>query len=194
MDIFELAEHNQRTAWEVLEETGIILAWESIGATVNLVGSLKTGLLMKRRNIDIHIYSQTLDISESFSVIQNMAHKSIFKDILYKNLINIKEERIEWHVKYEDKEHNIWDLDMIHIKKGSKYDGASERVTDSIIKQLTPDIRQTILQVKYDLPSDVSIPGIEIYQAVFDGEVKSYAQLEEWRKNNPLRSSMDWLP
>ena len=62
------------------------------------------------------------------------------------------------------------------------------------IKQLTPDIRQTILQVKYDLPSDVSIPGIEIYQAVFDGEVKSYAQLEEWRKNNPLRSSMDWLP
>ena len=194
MDIFELAEHNQRTAWEVLEETGIILAWESIGATVNLVGSLKTGLLMKRRNIDIHIYSQTLDISESFSVIQNMAHKSIFKEILYKNLINIKEERIEWHVKYEDKEHNIWDLDMIHIKKGSKYDGASERVTDSIIKQLTPDIRQTILQVKYDLPSDVSIPGIEIYQAVFDGEVKSYAQLEEWRKNNPLRSSMDWLP
>lgn len=194
MDIFELAEHHQRTAWEVLEETGIILAWESIGATVNLVGSLKTGLLMKRRNIDIHIYSQTLDISESFSVIQNMAHKSIFKEILYKNLINIKEERIEWHVKYEDKEHNIWDLDMIHIKKGSKYDGASERVTDSIIKQLTPDIRQTILQVKYDLPSDVSIPGIEIYQAVFDGEVKSYAQLEEWRKNNPLRSSMDWLP
>lgn len=194
MDIFELAEHNQRTAWEVLEETGIILAWESIGATVNLVGSLKTGLLMKRRNIDIHIYSQTLDISESFSVIQNMAHKSIFKEILYKNLINTKEERIEWHVKYEDKEHNIWDLDMIHIKKGSKYDGASERVTDSIIKQLTPDIRQTILQVKYDLPSDVSIPGIEIYQAVFDGEVKSYAQLEEWRKNNPLRSSMDWLP
>lgn len=194
MDIFELAEHHQRTAWEVLEETGIILAWESIGATVNLVGSLKTGLLMKRRNIDIHIYSQTLDISESFSVIQNMAHKSIFKEILYKNLINTKEERIEWHVKYEDKEHNIWDLDMIHIKKGSKYDGASERVTDSIIKQLTPDIRQTILQVKYDLPSDVSIPGIEIYQAVFDGEVKSYAQLEEWRKNNPLRSSMDWLP
>lgn len=194
MDIFELAEHNQRTAWEVLEETGIILAWESIGATVNLVGSLKTGLLMKRRNIDIHIYSQTLDISESFSVIQNMAHKSIFKEILYKNLINTKEERIEWHVKYEDKEHNIWDLDMIHIKKGSKYDGASERVTDSIIKQLTPDIRQTILQVKYDLPSDVSIPEIEIYHAVFDGEVKSYAQLEEWRKNNPLRSSMDWLP
>ena len=54
MDILELALHNQQTAWKVLEHTGIIRAWERIGATVHLVGSLKSGLLAKSRDIDLH--------------------------------------------------------------------------------------------------------------------------------------------
>lgn len=47
MDILELALHNQQTAWNILEHTGIIPAWERIGATVHLVGSLKSGLLAR---------------------------------------------------------------------------------------------------------------------------------------------------
>ena len=34
MDILELALYNQQTAWKILEHTGIIPAWERIGATV----------------------------------------------------------------------------------------------------------------------------------------------------------------
>lgn len=45
MDIHELARQNQQSAWKVLEDTCIIEAWERIGATVRLVGSLRTGLL-----------------------------------------------------------------------------------------------------------------------------------------------------
>ena len=45
MDIHELARQNQQSAWKVLEDTCIIEAWERIGATVHLVGSLRTGLL-----------------------------------------------------------------------------------------------------------------------------------------------------
>ena len=48
MDIHELARQNQQSAWKVLEDTCIIEAWERIGATVRLVGSLRTGLLVKR--------------------------------------------------------------------------------------------------------------------------------------------------
>ena len=55
MDIHELARQNQQSAWKVLEDTRIIEAWERIGATVHLVGSLRTGLLAKSRDIDIHI-------------------------------------------------------------------------------------------------------------------------------------------
>ena len=60
MDIIELAEQNQQNAWKLLDETGIIPAWERIGATVHLVGSLKSGLLMKSRDIDLHIYTGKL--------------------------------------------------------------------------------------------------------------------------------------
>ena len=144
MDILELALHNQQTAWNILEHTGIIPAWERIGATVHLVGSLKSGLLAKSRDIDLHIYT--------------------------------------------------WKFDMIHIRKGSKYDGVVEKVTAAITNQLTPEIKNTILQIKFDVPDGIQIPGIEIYHAVFVGGVRNYEELEQWRKTNPLTNSLDWLP
>lgn len=194
MDILTLAEQNQQTAWKILEDTRIIQAWERIGATVNIVGSLKSGLLMKSRDIDMHIYTDNLDISESFAVMQGLTERLPFKEIQYKNLIGTEEECIEWHALYKNEDKNIWKFDMIHIRKGSKYDGTVERVTDTIIKQLTPEIRRTILQIKYDVPDGITIPGIEIYHAVFSGNVKTYEKLEQWRKTNPLTNSLDWLP
>lgn len=52
MNILELAKRNQQKAWEIIEDTRIVRIWEGIGAKVNLVGSLRTGLLMKHRDID----------------------------------------------------------------------------------------------------------------------------------------------
>ncbi|NCC99608.1 MAG: phosphoglycerate mutase family protein [Bacteroidia bacterium] len=194
MDIIKLAEQNQQTAWKILEDTSIIQAWKRIGATVNIIGSLKTGLMMKSRDIDMHIYTDKLDIAESFSVMQSLAEKLSFKEITYINGINTEEECIEWHVLYENDDKNVWKFDMIQIRKGSKYDGTVENVTNAIINKLTPDIRQTILQIKYDIPDNLKIPGIEIYHAVFSGKVKTYEELEQWRKTNPLTNSLEWLP
>ena len=174
MDILELALHNQQTAWKILEHTGIIPAWERIGATVHLVGSLKSGLLAKSRDIDLHIYTDTLDIAASFSVMQELAERLSLKEIQFKNLIQTEEECIEWHAIYEDEDMNTWKFDMIHIRKGSKYDGVVEKVTVAITNQLTPEIKNTILQIKFDVPDGIQIPGIEIYHAVFVGGVRSY--------------------
>ena len=166
MDILELALHNQQTAWNILEHTGIIPAWERIGATVHLVGSLKSGLLAKSRDIDLHIYTDTLNIAASFSVMQELAERLSLKEVQFKNLIQTEEECIEWHAIYEDEDMNTWKFDMIH----------------------------TILQIKFDVPDGVQIPGIEIYHAVFVGGVRNYEELEQWRKTNPLTNSLDWLP
>lgn len=194
MDILELAQQNQQAAREILEHCGIIPAWERIGATVYLVGSLASGLLAKNRDIDLHIYTAQLDIAESFSVMQELAQRLPFKEVHYGNLIHTEEECMEWHALYEDRETNLWKFDMIHIRKGSKYDGVVERVTEAVRKRLTPEIRRTILQIKFDVPDGVLIPGIEIYRAVFDGDVRSYAELQQWRKAYPLMNSLDWLP
>lgn len=194
MDILELAKKNQQAAWKVLEDTGIIPAWERIGATVHLVGSLKSGLLAKSKDIDLHIYTDKLDITDSFSVMQELAERLPLKEIQYRNLIHTEEECIEWHALYEDKEMSTWKFDMIHIRKNSKYDGMVERVTSAIRTRLTPEIRKTILQIKFDVPEDILVPGIEIYHAVFVGGVRNYKELERWRKTNPLTDSLEWLP
>ena len=46
MNILELAKRNQQKAWEIIEDTRIVRIWEGIGAKVNLVGSLRTGILI----------------------------------------------------------------------------------------------------------------------------------------------------
>ena len=52
--IFALAEKNQKRAKNIIEETNIINIWKSIGAEINLVGSLRMGLLLKHKDIDFH--------------------------------------------------------------------------------------------------------------------------------------------
>lgn len=194
MDIIKLAEQTQLIALKILEETRIIQEWESIGATVNIVGSIRSGLMMKSKDIDLHIYSDILDIEESFSIMQKLSKRLSFKEILYKNQIHTDEECIEWHAWYEDNQLNLWKFDMIHIRKGSKYDGFVERVTDAIIEKLTPEIREVILNIKFDIPETIIIPSIEIYYAVFSGKVKNYIEFEQWRRDNPMINSLDWQP
>lgn len=194
MDIFKISEYNQELAWEVLEESNIIPIWENIGAKVNIVGSLKTKLLMKNLDIDIHIYTKVLSIRDSFDAIAQIAQNSSFKDIQYKNLIDTEEECIEWHLIYEDRKANLWKFDLIHILMGSKYDGFVENVTDSIVKKLTPETRKAILQIKFDTPNDIKIPSIEIYQAVLSNKIHNYKDFIQWRETNPLINSLEWLP
>jgi hypothetical protein len=125
---------------------------------------------------------------------QGLAERLSFREVHYKNLIQTEEECIEWHAIYEDEDSSTWKFDMIHIRKGSKYDGVVEKVTAAITKRLTPEIKRIILQIKFDMPDSVLISGIEIYHAVFVGGVRNYGELEQWRKTNPLTNSLDWLP
>lgn len=191
--LLKFSEQLQQTAWKLLDDYQIIPLWESIGANVHIVGSLKTGLLI-HKDIDMHIYSDRLSISDSFSVMGKLANRLNLKEVQYKNLIDTEEECIEWHALHEDKYNNIWKFDMIHIRKGSKYDGVVERVADAIGKKLTPELRQTILQIKHDMPKDSIVPGIEVYHAVFTNGVRSYDELQRHRETNPLTNSLDWLP
>ncbi len=194
MDIIKLSENNQKLSWEVLEESNIIPVWESIGAKINIVGSLKTGLMMKSLDIDIHIYTKEISIKDSFDAISQIAQNPSFKEIQYINLIDTEEECIEWYLIYEDKKANLWKFDLIHILMGSKYDGFVENVTDSIINKLTPETKKTILQIKYDIPDDIKIPSIEIYQAVLSNKVSSYKEFIQWRESNSSVNTMEWLP
>ncbi|NDW13479.1 phosphoglycerate mutase family protein [Bacteroides sp. 214] len=193
MDILKYSQEIQKTAFEILENSKLIQLWEAIGAEVYMVGSAKTGLLI-HKDIDIHVYTEKVSVSDSFSVMAKLAERMNLTEIQYKNGLETEEECIEWHALFEDKNKDCWKLDLIHIRKGSMYDGVVEKVTDTIAGKLTPELRKTILQIKYDMPKNALIPGIEVYHAVFTGNVKTYEELLQWRKTNPLTNSLGWMP
>lgn len=193
MGIFELSKQREGQAWRIVKDAELFQLWEGIGGEVHVVGSLKSGLLI-HRDIDIHIYTEKVSIEESFSAMAKLAERLNLTSLQYGNLIDTEEECIEWHALFQDTNDDTWKLDLIHIRKGSMFDGVVEKATHAIKAKLTPEIRQTILQIKYDMPQNKIIPGIEVYRAVFDGKVKTYNELLQWRETNPLIDSLTWMP
>ena len=150
MNILDIAERNQQKAWEIVEKTNIIPIWESIGARINLVGSLRTGLLMKHRDIDFHIYTSTVTLADNFRAMEKLAENESVKRIEYVNLLHTVEACIEWHAWYQNAEGELWQIDMIHIQEGSRYDGYFEKVAERISSVLTDETKEGILRLKYE--------------------------------------------
>lgn len=194
MDYIDIATRNQQKAWKIVEDIRIVPIWESVGAKVNLVGSLKTGLLMKHRDIDFHIYTSPLNLSDSFRAMARLAENTSIKKMECANLLHTVEECIEWHAWYQDAEDELWQIDMIHIRKGSRYDGYFEKVAERISAMMTEEMRMAILKLKYETLETEKIIGIEYYQAVIRDGVRSFPEFEEWRKLHPITGVVEWIP
>ena len=188
-----IANNNLQKAMLIIEKSGVRQTWEAIGATVNQVGSMAMGLLMKHRDIDFHIYTDKLDIAESFEVMKKICVNPAVTRMEYRNLADTEEACLEFHVWFmlDDEE---WQIDMIQILKGSPFDGYFEHVAQRIKAVLTPETRRTILELKYQTPDNEHIMGIEYYQAVIADGVHSYPEFMEWRKTHPANGIISWCP
>ena len=193
-ELFELSRQMRQAASEVLTDLNITEHCKEVGGSLNIVGSLKTDLMLNHHDIDLHFYTSEPMIEKSFSFMKGLAENKAIKDIQYKNLIDTKEECIEWHLWYESEEGITWKLDIIHIRKGSFYDGFFEEVTDKVIQKLTPETKEIILRIKYELGEKSNVPGIQIYHAVLEHGIKNCADFIEWQKENPLDSILEWVP
>ena len=160
MDILDIARKNQQKAWEIIKKINVIPIWEGIGAQINLVGSLRTGLLMKHRDIDFHIYTPSLNLADSFRAMARLAENTSVKKIECVNLLHTIEECIEWHAWYQDSDNTLWQFDMIHIRKGSRYDGYFEKVAERISSVLTDETKRAILQLLYGMEYGL-MPGLK---------------------------------
>ena len=188
-----IAQNNLEKAELVIKNSGVRQAWESIGASVNQVGSMAMGLLMKHRDIDFHIYTDKLDIVESFKAVQKICANPAVTRMEYRNLADREEACLEFHVWFM-LDNEEWQIDMIQILKGSQFDGFFENVAERIKAVLTPETRRTILELKYLTPDDEHIMGIEYYQAVIADGVKTYPEFIQWRKTHPATGIISWSP
>lgn len=193
-ELFEISNKNQKRAWEIIEETQILEIFKRHSITANLVGSLRNGLLMKNHDIDFHVYSDPFSIDESFAAIAEFSKNMGVKHIEYANQLDTDELCIEWHIKYLDKFNELWKFDIIHILKESKYAGWFERVADRVKEVITEETKYSILSIKNQIPDDINVMGIEIYQAVLQDGIKNYSEFINWKNNQGEQGIINWMP
>lgn len=193
-DLLHLAELRQARARQVVEMSGVPAAWKAIGAEVVPVGSLRTGLLINHRDIDFHIYTGELDPAASFRAVARICANPAVTGMEFRNLAATEECCFEFHVSLRDERGDSWRVDMIQIRRGSKYDGFFETVADRILAALTPETKRTILMLKCAAPQSARIMGIEYCRAVMEGGVRSWPEFIAWRAMNPVSGILTWRP
>jgi len=192
-EIAAMADSMLTRASEVVRLSGVREAWERIGAEVHPVGSMATGLMMKHRDIDFHIYTDSLDVAESFRAVSQICAGPAVSQLEYRNLAATEEACLEWHILY-DLDGEPWQIDMIQIRRGSRFDGFFEHVAERIKAALTPETRTAILALKYLTPDAEHIPGIAYYRAVIADGVRTYSEFSAWLQKHPSDGIDLWCP
>lgn len=191
-DFLTLAAEQKQKAFDIIDQSGIVQVWKKNGARVNLVGSLKIGVLAKHRDIDFHVYTQTLDVKKSFEIMAEICHCLKIRKCEFTNLADTDEHCFEWHLWFDDDDEKLWQIDIIQILSGSFYDGYFERTADAVCAAMSEDMRQTIIRLKYETPDEMKIAGMEYYKAVIQDSVTTFDDFLKWRETHRFDGIIEW--
>jgi len=185
---------NQTKAREALKESGIAEIWKNAGCRVNLVGSLRMGLLASHMDIDLHVYSSGITVENSFAIAAKIAKNPKVSEIKCINGLNTDEHCIAWHAYYKADDGETWQFDIIHIEEGTEYDGFFEKMADKIVNAMTPEQRDTILRLKFETPKQKDYHGVEYYEAVIADGIKSMHEFDKWVTKHRNKAPYYWIP
>lgn len=190
-----------RRAWEMrasaerfLRASGLLEAWESIGAGIRCVGSFRTGLMMRDRDIDLHVYTETLDAAAALKALQPILTSPATMKFTYVNGADSGEHCLEWHLETAADDGEIWTVDIIQILAGSTFDGFFEDTAEAIIDAMTPESRRRILELKAAEPAGSEICGIEFCKAVLTDHVTTWDEFIRRRESGPSADLLSWRP
>lgn len=192
--INDLALANQNAARRVLRQSGIAEIWKDAGCRVNLVGSLRMGLLVTHRDIDLHVYSAGITTESSFLIAAKIAANPKVTEIKCINGLHTDEHCVAWHVFYKADDGAIWQFDIIHIEEGTEYDGYFERMADRIVEVMTSEHKYTILRLKYETPESKDYHGVEYYEAVINDGITTMSEFENWVTEHRKKNPYYWIP
>lgn len=192
-DILQQAEQNTGKALELADKLGLCQAWKKYGGEVHFVGSLANGLYMDSRDIDLHVYTDPMSIPASFAAMAEIAARPGITQVTFANLLNTPEACLEWHAQYAAPDGRPWQLDIIHIAKGSRYDGYFEEQARRIKNALTPQTKRAVLEIKAALAARGGhIGGIWIYQAVLKKGVRTPKEFDAWYARQDTNRILEW--
>ena len=131
-----MARATQAEARDIVAELDIEGHWRRAGAVVHAVGSFRTGLLVRHRDIDFHVYTPTLDRDLSFRVMAALASSPYLNSLHFVDGSATEERCLEWHGTWQRPGGAPWQIDIIHIESGSTFDGYFERFADRLCRRL----------------------------------------------------------
>lgn len=193
-EIIERANYNAERAKKVLENSRIAEVWEKAGCRVNIVGSLRMGLMASHRDIDLHVYSKNISTLSSFGIMAEIANNPDVKEIKCINGLHTDERCVAWHVSFCDENYEVWQIDIIHIEEGTQYDGFFERMADRIKEAVTPEQRHLILKLKFETPNGCDYHGVEYYEAVIADNIRNMDEFKLWVENHRRKAPYYWIP
>lgn len=193
-EIQNLTDKRHNEAFQIIIALGIVEILESAGCRVNLIGSLKMGLLARHRDIDFHVYSSGITTTSSFAMMAALAENPAITEIKCINGLHTDEHCISWHLAYLTDNKETWHIDIIHIEEKSPYDGFFENMAARIAETMTPNQRATILRLKWETPENEQIHGVEYYEAVISGGITTLPELRKWIQAHRKREPYYWIP
>lgn len=192
--VIEMARESRAKARKVLADSGIVEIWRAAGCRVNLVGSLRMGLLASHRDIDLHVYSKGITTESSFAIVAKISAIPAVTEIKCINGLATDERCIAWHVAYRAEDGEIWQFDIIHIEEGTRYDGYFERMADRICEVMTEEQRHTVLRLKFETPPGCDFHGVDYYEAVISAGVTTLEELGTWVATRRQSPPHYWIP
>ena len=174
--LLAVAAQNQQTAESIVSRLGLLELWRFAGVEPQFVGSVRTGLLMTHLDIDLHVYSERVDVEQDFMLMGRLAANPDVVAMHFRNGLQTEEQCVEWHCQVLNGNEE-WSIDMIHIVKGSRYDGYFEKVADRLCAVLTPETRRSILRLKYEVGN--AVPGIVFCQAVVRDGIRTRHEFDD---------------
>lgn len=141
---------------------------------VKFTGSYELDLMVKK-DLDITLLTNNISLTDFYKLGGEMSvllnpHSMFFRNTKVKPVNNRPKEGYYWGVQFED-----WKLDLWAIEE-SKFNG-SVRYIDGIIKKLTPENKEIILDLKFVFMNDKEygskFSSKEVYEAVLNYGVKT---------------------
>jgi predicted nucleotidyltransferase len=188
------AETQQRRAYELIEVLNLLDVLRPIGNPV-IIGSLRTGLMV---DPDIDIVVQVdgrPDIAHCFAAMSSLAtNQDIVQVVFFENKLSRPFNGLFFDIACQF-QGTSWQLNISVFGSDCPHRHAIEETSDALLMALTPRIKEIILCIKaerHDLfgpyigaKSGQMAATIDLYRAVFDGDVKTYDQAVAWIAEHP---------
>ncbi|MGW5365368.1 hypothetical protein [Actinopolymorpha pittospori] len=186
------AEARRRVALGVVEELRLLDHWRPYGEPV-LVGSVPLDLVV-RPDIDLDIYADAPAVRHGFEVVAALAELPKVRSCSYLDLRDSGEGGLYWKVDYELTPEETWTIDMC-LFASDRPGPIAAPLTRAVGAALTDDLRDTILRIKEEAMSvGQRAHSPWLYQAVFQGVARNYADYVAWLGDQDVYERSGWLP